>query len=480
MPPSAAYRPEPRFAQLGPEFADAVAPACFPEHRLRVFGARHAATVGLDTLDAEERIAAFGRFEPLPGQPGPLAMRYHGHQFGHYNPDLGDGRGFLFAQMRSRDGRLLDLGSKGTGVTPWSRSGDGRLTLKGGVREVLAAALLEATGVPTSKALALVETGEALQRGDEPSPTRSAALTRLSWSHVRFGTFQRHAYFGRTDLLTRLVDHVAEFYHPQALAHEGPARAAAVLEAVVDASARLAAAWMAAGFVHGVLNTDNMNVTGESFDYGPYRFLPYSDPNFVAAYFDEGGRYAFGRQPEAVFWNLQQLAACLVLLADDQAPFLQALNGFAEAYRRALSAALVARLGVATRGEAADAALAEATLRLLAQGGPAVRWEPLFFDWFGGEASAHRAMAGPRAGVYASEAGRAFRAALAGYVPADATRLAHPFFGRSEPEELLYDEIETLWAAIAERDDWAPLHAKLAGLEQARQAYGLAGTVATA
>ncbi|MBE7217260.1 MAG: YdiU family protein [Caulobacteraceae bacterium] len=475
MPFSPAYLPDPRFAELGPEFADAVEPAAFPRHELRLFDRRHAAAVGLDGLDDGEALDAFGRFAGLPGQPPPLAMRYHGHQFRSYNPDLGDGRGFLYAQARATDGRLLDLGTKGSGTTPWSRAGDGRLTLKGGVREALASAMLEALGVPTSRTLALVETGEALARGDEPSPTRSAVLTRLGWSHIRFGTFQRHAYFDRRDLLARLVDHVVELYYPDLLAFEGAARVAALLGGVVARSARLAAAWMAAGFVHGVLNTDNMNINGESFDYGPYRFLPHSDPGFTAAYFDQTGLYAFGRQAEAVFWNLQQLAGCLVPLLDDPAPLLEALNGFAATYREAFTQALVARLGVQARG-AADAALAQAVLRLLAEGAPEMRWEPLFFDWFGGEASEARALNGPRAGAYAGEAGLAFRAALRGYSSVASARLDDPLFAAAEPEELLYEEIERLWAAIAGEDDWAPFHAKLARIEAARRAYGLAGT----
>jgi uncharacterized protein YdiU (UPF0061 family) len=199
MPVSPAYRPDPHVQELGPEFWDPVEPADFPQTILRFRNDRAAATVGLDTLSDEEWIAHFGRFEPLPGNlPRPLAMRYHGHQFRVYNPELGDGRGFTFAQMREAGtGRLLELGTKGSGQTPWSRQGDGRLTLKGGVREVLATAMLEALGVPTSRSFSLVETGEALYRGDEPSPTRSSVLTRLSHSHVRFGTFQRHAFFDK-------------------------------------------------------------------------------------------------------------------------------------------------------------------------------------------------------------------------------------------------------------------------------------------
>ena len=143
MPLAPAYRPEPRFFDLGEDYGDAVRPADFPQTILRFRNDPAAATVGLETLDDAEWIAHFGRFQPLPGQPGPVAMRYHGHQFRTYNPDLGDGRGFLAAQLRAADGRLLDLGTKGSGQTPWSRGGDGRLTLKGGVREVLAAEMLE-------------------------------------------------------------------------------------------------------------------------------------------------------------------------------------------------------------------------------------------------------------------------------------------------------------------------------------------------
>jgi uncharacterized protein YdiU (UPF0061 family) len=476
MPVSPAYRPDPRFVDLGPEFADAVEPAAFPKALIRYRNDRAAATVGLETLTEEEWRAAFARFEPLPdNQPQPLALRYHGHQFRSYNAELGDGRGFLYAQLREAGtGRLLDLGTKGSGQTPYSRFGDGRLTLKGGVREVLATEMLEALGVPTSKTFALIETGEALTRSDEPSPTRSAVLTRLSWSHVRFGTFQRHAYHDRADLIGRLVEHVVELYYPGLAVAEGQPLAAALLEATVLRSARLAARWMAAGFVHGVLNTDNMNINGESFDYGPYRFLPRNDPGFTAAYFDHSGLYAFGRQPETVFWNLTQLAGSLSLVSA-QEPLIAALNRFGAAYRDELAAAMLARLGVTSRGIEQDVALANAAFRALSEAGDAVRWEPFFFDWQGGAAYETRAMAGPRAEAYRGEYAQAFRAALAAFEPFDASRLEQPYFQRSEPEELLYDEIEAIWAAITERDDWSPFEAKIARIGTAREAYGLAG-----
>src|SRR4029079_1166943 len=198
MPISPSYRPDPRTPSLGEGFFDEVLPARFPRHVLRLRNQRAAERIGLGDLDPSEWEQHFAAFTPLPHNlPKPLALRYHGHQFGVYNPHLGDGRGFLFAQARdAKDGRLLDLGTKGSGQTPWSRGGDGRLTLKGGVREVLATEMLEALGVDTSKSFSLFETGESLHRGDEPSPTRSSVLVRLSHSHIRFGSFQRHAHPG--------------------------------------------------------------------------------------------------------------------------------------------------------------------------------------------------------------------------------------------------------------------------------------------
>jgi uncharacterized protein YdiU (UPF0061 family) len=469
MPVSPAYRPDAKLPALGPEFADPVRAEAFPQAILRYRNDRAAASVGLETLSNDEWVAHFGRFAPLPGgiEP-PLAQRYHGHQFRVYNPELGDGRGFTYAQLReARTGRLLDLGTKGSGRTPWSRSGDGRLTLKGGVREVLATAMLEALGVPTSRSFSLIETGEALERGDEPSPTRSSVLVRLSWGHIRFGSFQRHAFFETPERVTALIDHVIDAYYPQlAGANDRPA---ALLEAVVGRTARLCARWMAAGFVHGVLNTDNMNMTGESFDYGPYRFLPYNDPNFTAAYFDHGGLYAFGRQPEAVFWNLQQLGGCFSLVAESDA-LVAALNGFGAAYREELAGAMLMRLGLKPKGGEADAALAQATFRAFAEGGDPLRWEPFFFDWFCGDAA--RADASVRGEFYRGEGFADFRELISTFEPDRPERLADPYFAAPEPEELLYDQIEALWAKIAANDDWSGFEAKLAGIERARLAWG--------
>ncbi|HLY79326.1 MAG TPA: protein adenylyltransferase SelO family protein, partial [Caulobacteraceae bacterium] len=208
--------------------------------------------------------------------------------------------------------------------------------------------------------------------------------------------------------------------------------------------------------------------TGESFDYGPYRFLPRNDPNFTAAYFDETGLYAFGRQPEAMFWNLRQLAGALTLVTSAD-PLVEAINGFSAAYRTALAASMLRRLGLVSRGADSDVDLVNAAFKALAEGGEPLRWEPFFFDWFGG--LERRALAGPRAELYEGEAFQVFRAGLRDYEMERPERLASPYFDAPEPQELLYDEIEAIWAAIAERDDWAPLNDKLARIEAARQGW---------
>src|SRR5580765_5679559 len=199
------YQPDPKLLTLGPDFYDPVGAGRFPKCTPRFVNTRWAECIGLD-LDGDSWARHFCRFEPLADNlTEPLALRYHGHQFRVYNPDIGDGRGFTFAQLRDDGGRLLDLGTKGSGQTPYSRHADGRLTLKGGVREVLATEMLEALGVNTSKSFALFETGEDLVRGDEPSPTRSSVLTRLSHGHIRIGTFQRLAFYGELENIDALV-----------------------------------------------------------------------------------------------------------------------------------------------------------------------------------------------------------------------------------------------------------------------------------
>ncbi|AWN54824.1 protein adenylyltransferase SelO [Methylobacterium sp. 17Sr1-1] len=470
--PAPSLRPSRRHADLGPDFYDVVAPARFPAHILRHRNQPWAERVGLGALTDEEWIAHFGRFQPLPGSfPEPLALRYHGHQFRSYNPDLGDGRGFLFAQLHDlRDGRLLDLGTKGSGQTPWSRTADGRLTLKGGVREVLATTMLEALGVETSKSFSLIETGEALIRGDEPSPTRSAVLVRLSHSHLRIGTFQRFRAYDDRDNLLRLLDHTIRTYRPDVWRDDPGDRAAAFLADVCRRVARMGAQWMAAGFVHGVLNTDNINVTGESFDYGPWRFAPVNDPAFTAAYFDEHGLYAFGRQPEALGWNLARLAECLLPLSDE-ARLGSAMDAYGPALQEAFAGAILRRLGLAVPAdETAMHALVGAFWAFLQQS--RAPFEQVFFDWYGGLASEARAARSPAAAHYTGEGFARVRRALEPLSPDPAARLDHPYFAKETPCTMLIDEVEALWAPIAAADDWSAYHAKLAAIGEMAQAYG--------
>ncbi len=464
------FLPSRRHAVLGPEFFDVVEPARFPAHVLRYRNRAWAARLGLGGLGEAEWIDHFGRFTPLPGSfERPLALRYHGHQFRAYNPELGDGRGFLFAQLTDPvDGRLLDLGTKGSGTTPWSRQGDGRLTLKGGMREVLATAMLEALGVNTSKSFSLIETGEDLVRGDEPSPTRSAVLVRLSHSHIRIGSFQRLAFLQDTVSLARLLDYTVDTYLPDCQRGDMGARATAFLEEVCRRTARLGAQWMVAGFVHGVLNTDNINVTGESFDYGPWRFLPTFDPGFTAAYFDHSGLYAYGRQPDTLLWNLTRLAECLLELAP-QSALEAALAVFVPVFRRELALAVARRLGVAPRGEVPDAALAQALWDFLRVS--QAPFEQVLFDWFGGAARSEHALAGPAAGFYTGEPFTAFRALMETAVPAQPDRLAHPYFA-GPPCTMLVEDVERIWGPIAESDDWSAFEEKLVQIETMADAYG--------
>ena len=461
QPSGPAFRGERAIEGIADFIADPVAAADFPSHTLRFRNDRAASGIGLATLSDAEWIEHFGRFHPLPASlPHPLALRYHGHQFRNYNPDIGDGRGFLFAQCREVGGRgagerLMDLGTKGSGTTPYSRFGDGRLTLKGAVREILATEMLEALGVETSRTLSVVETGEALHRGDEPSPTRGAVLVRLNHGHIRIGSFQRLATLGQRDELERLTAYVLKHYYGEEMGSDGPAR---LLRHVATRTARLAASYMVAGFVHGVLNTDNINVTGESFDYGPWRFAPTFDPGFTAAYFDHAGLYSFGRQAEAIHWNVVQLAIALSDFADTDA-LNDALDTFAPSYRAHLTRGMLSRLGVSPRGDTEDIALVQTIETALATSRQPL--DRFFFDWHGGDVRGDEA-------AYASESWAAFRSGIAAYAPSGS--ITHPYWHDLAPCSMLIEEVEAIWAPIAERDDWSALNAKVAAVRRMGEA----------
>jgi uncharacterized protein YdiU (UPF0061 family) len=358
----------PAFAGLGEDYFDVVAAAKFPQHLLRFRNDDLLPMLGLNAAEVTDAdfIEAFGKFQGL--QPF-LAMRYHGYQFGEYNSALGDGRGFLYGQVRGQDSELYDFGTKGSGTTPYSRGGDGRLTLKGGVREVIAAETLHRMGVRTSRCLSLVETGESLWRGDEPSPTRSSVMIRFSRSHIRFGTFERLHYLSRKDLIQKLLNHVLEFYYPHLFDPEASANDRQVAyqqfyAELVQRVANLTAQWVAAGFCHAVLNTDNMSITGESFDYGPFAFINTYDLRFTAAYFDYAGRYCYGNQPAICHWNLEMLQRpfkAVIAIAEMEA----ALSNFGTQFQTAYAQLMLGKLGFPPHLSPEAEALVKLTLQLL-------------------------------------------------------------------------------------------------------------------
>jgi uncharacterized protein YdiU (UPF0061 family) len=299
------------------------------------------------------------------------------------------------------------------------------------------------------------ETGEALMRGDEPSPTRSGVLTRLSHGHIRIGTFQRLAFFGQADNIRKLVRYCLENLYFEQPSADDSENALRMFDLVCTATAKLAASYLAAGFVHGVLNSDNINVTGESFDYGPWRFTPEWDPDFTAAYFDHYGLYAFGRQPEAIHWDVAQLAGCLSLVAEAP-PISDLLAGWSDRFEEALIEAMVRRLGVS--GSDDDRAIAAALIQALASRAQTI--DRIFFDWRGGR--------DPGAEAYPRDEFRALAKALEGRDWPDAR--SHPYWSDPEPCSMHIEEVEAIWSAIADDDDWEPIKRKVNEVRRMGQA----------
>ena len=437
-------------AALGADFFVPVAPAKMPQTIIRYRNQSAAKRIGLDHLTSEDWQRHFGHFVPFEGSfEKPLALAYHGHQFGHYNPDIGDGRGFLFAQLKEAGTeRLLDLGTKGSGQTPFSRAGDGCLTLKGAVREILATELLTSLGVSTSQTLSVIETGLSIQRHDEPSPTRSAVLVRLSHSHIRIGSFQRLFYLKNPKAKDTLLRYVVSHYYPQR-DPEAPLQELAVtfLADLAERIAKMTGQWMAAGFVHGVLNTDNFNITGESFDYGPWRFLPHLDPNFTAAYFDHQGRYAYGRQPDSALWALCRLADCFVEEVGKE-PLEEALHPFFAVMDKQMVKSLMRRLGIVHDNEVA---ITNALLQAARQ--TKCPFDSMFLDLYGG--------ARPDKQIYLNDAFKPYFDSLEAPGLKRCLERQPSCLAKAEAASLVIDEVENLWAPIAEQDDWSLLTKKI-------------------
>ncbi|EDX85730.1 Uncharacterized ACR, YdiU/UPF0061 family [Synechococcus sp. PCC 7335] len=470
---------ESAFADLGVDYYDEVTPASFPKHILRFRNDALLPKIGLSAEAVSDRnfIEAFGQFQSKQADHySPfLALRYHGYQFHSYNPFLGDGRGFLHGQVRGDDGKLYDFGTKGSGPTPYSRGGDGKLTLKGGVREVLASEALNSLGVNTSRTLSLIETGEALHRGDEPSPTRSSVMVRFSLSHIRFGTFERLHYIKRPDLAKSLLDHVIEIYYPHLLSIETEQERYG--QWFIELSKRLAtlvAQWMTAGFCHAVLNTDNMSITGESFDYGPFAFIEEYDPRFTAAYFDYSGLYCYGNQPSACYWNLEKLAVALDGVVE-AAVLEPGLAQYQPKYAEVYCDRFLKQLGFTTdaarqlgSGEVRE--LISQTLTLLER--THVGYHDFFstltqqftFDWQTDSTHILQTTlerSDPQAAEQLSQWRSLYQHALI-RLPKDTMTSVQQCLKAANPEIVLHrPKIEAVWELITEEDNWQPFYTLL-------------------
>jgi len=367
------------YSALAPRFYARVDPATVANPELAVFNRQLAEELGLKPDIVEREAAAMLSGNRLPDDSNPIAMAYAGHQFGSFVPQLGDGRAILLGELRGRDGVLRDIQLKGSGLTPFSRNGDGRAALGPMLREYLISEAMHALGIPTTRSLAVVTTGEkVLREGVRPG----AVLTRVAASHVRVGTFQYFAARGDQDGVQELLDYVIARHYPDA--HDADVPALAVLNAVAQRQAALIADWMLVGFIHGVMNTDNMAISGETIDYGPCAFMDTYNPNTVFSSIDHNGRYAYANQPAIAQWNLARLAETLLPLIDSDSdkavtlateviqPFIEQFDAqFLEGMRRKIGLAsamesdadLIKRLFATMQGAEADFTL---TFRRLA------------------------------------------------------------------------------------------------------------------
>lgn len=328
-----------------------------PDPSLLVLNGKLAADLGMDVefLRSSDGLGLLTG-TAVPDGATPVAQGYAGHQFGSYSPRLGDGRALLMGELQAPDGTLHDLHLKGSGRTPFARGGDGLAAVGPMLREYLVSEAMHALGIPTTRSLAVVATGARIHR-DTPQP--GAVLARVASSHLRVGSFQYARAMADEDLLRRLADHAIARLHPDAAAAEHPYRA--LFDAVVSAQARLVAQWMLVGFVHGVMNTDNMTISGETIDYGPCAFMDGFDPAALYSSIDAEGRYAYRNQPVIAEWNLARLAeALLPLLHDDEDQAVEvamaSLRTFRDQYSAAWSSGMRGKLGLAPADRDDDAA----------------------------------------------------------------------------------------------------------------------------
>lgn len=291
----------------------------------------------------------------------PLAMKYTGHQFGHYNPELGDGRGVLLAQIKTDNGTLYDLHLKGAGQTPYSRQGDGRAVLRSSIREFLCSEALYALGVPTTRALSLIDSDTTVYR--ETAETASMII-RVAKSHIRFGHFEFCSFSDRHNELKLLCDHVIGQHYPHLLEQPDDNRYLNFYDITLDKTAKLMAHWQSIGFNHGVMNTDNMSIIADTFDFGPFAFLDDYDPNFICNHSDHQGRYAFKQQPNIANWNLAVLAQAMLPLTNKDA-LVTALDSFPARFSHFFFKLMGEKLGLSDSENSDHQPIIERTLNMM-------------------------------------------------------------------------------------------------------------------
>ncbi len=356
--PDAGWTFDNSYAQLPEVFYVRLNPVPVREPKLVVFNKPLAQSLGLipEVLQGEEGAVVFAG-NRIPEGAEPLAQAYAGHQFGYFTM-LGDGRAILMGEQITPTGERVDIQFKGSGKTPFSRNGDGRAALGPMLREYIISEALNALGIPTTRSLAVVTTGEPVFR---ETPLQGAILTRTAASHIRVGTFQYAAAQDNPDALRTLADYTLHRHFPDLAAAENPYLA--LLQAVMERQASLVSRWLLVGFIHGVMNTDNMALCGETIDYGPCAFMDAYDPNTVFSSIDQNGRYAYGRQPQIAQWNLARFAETLLpLIHEDQQKAVSlatdAVSGFPDTFRQFWLAGMRAKLGLSNQ-EADDSAMVE-------------------------------------------------------------------------------------------------------------------------
>ena len=317
------------YARLPDLFHARVLPTRVAAPRLLALNVKLARELGLDpqALATPEALAAFAG-NLIPEKAEPIALAYSGHQFGHFNPQLGDGRAILLGEIITPSGARRDIQLKGSGPTPYSRRGDGRAALGPVVREYIISEAMQALGIPTTRTLAAVATGETVYREDA---LPGAVLTRVAASHIRVGTFEFFAARGEREGLITLADYAIARHDPDLA--DAPDKYEQLLARIVERQARLVAQWMLIGFIHGVMNTDNMAISGETIDYGPCAFMEAYHPSTVFSFIDKQGRYAYANQPSIAQWNLARLAECLMLIFDHEAEAPERANAALAAFR---------------------------------------------------------------------------------------------------------------------------------------------------